>query len=109
MNSWIYCCARDAGIDVFPFFDMSHGAGVLPEKWPDFIGEYCGYAGNRGPRPPAGDKDIWIDNRFDFFKLFQLNQYWSVKYPSCLVRSDHDKKFDIKKVRKCLEIANRRM
>lgn len=99
VNSWIYYCAKDAGINVFPFFDLSHGAGMLPEKWPDFIGNYCGYAGGLGPDnleeqlvkigSVVGDKDVWIDMETK-------------------VRSDDDEKFDIKKVRKCLEIASKR-
>jgi len=96
VNSWIYYCAKNAGINVFPFFDLSHGAGVLPERWPDFIGDYCGYAGGLGPdnleeqlekiESVIGDKNVWIDMETK-------------------VRSDNDEKFDIKKVRKCLEIV----
>ena len=57
-----------------PLFDISGGAGTLPEEgWPKFWDKasYCGYAGGLGPNnvveqvklieAAAGDNRIWID------------------------------------------------
>lgn len=57
---------------VSTLFDMSHGAGVLPEDWPSILeGVYCGYAGGLSPENVAGqcdkierivgDAEIWVD------------------------------------------------
>lgn len=83
--------------NIAALFDVSHGAGILPEDWPkhlDFV--KCGYAGGLGPDnledqikkilKSSGHKDIWIDMETK-------------------VRSNDDKNFDLDKVRKCLEIA----
>jgi phosphoribosylanthranilate isomerase len=53
-------------------FDLSHGAGVLPNAWPSVLNNvYCGYAGGLSPdnvidelrkiEPLVGAKSIWID------------------------------------------------
>lgn len=53
-------------------FDLSHGAGVLPEQWPQPIpGLACGYAGGLSPKNlpdqmalierACGGADTWID------------------------------------------------
>lgn len=101
----------------FGLFDVSGGAGVLPKQWPSPIfrdvypgehGEgvqqwaYHGYAGGLGPENLAeqiplilaaaagtehtAEGRIWIDMETH-------------------VRSDDDRQFDLKKVRRCLEIA----
>ncbi len=78
-------------------FDLSHGAGTLPEKWPDLLaGVKCGYAGGISPANIAdqmalinskvGAVDTWVDMETH-------------------VRSDGDRVFDLQKVEKCLEIA----
>lgn len=85
-------------INSAPLFDMSHGAGVLPEGWPPPLSAdtYHGYAGGLGPDnlaeqipligKAAGDTRLWIDMESN-------------------VRSDGDRQFDLAKVRRCLEIA----
>jgi len=71
-NQNIYQCAKDLGVKAFPFFDLSHGAGRLPENWESPLDEiYCGYAGGLGPtnldeqlniiEDKVGDREIWID------------------------------------------------
>lgn len=79
-------------------FDLSHGAGVLPNAWPAPIiaNLYHGYAGGLGPDnlaeqipaigQAAGDCHVWIDME-------------------TRVRSNDDRQFDLAKVRRCLEIA----
>jgi len=58
--------------DISPFFDCSHGAGIVPEKWPRPVeGVFCGYAGGLGPENLAaecvriaevvGERDVWLD------------------------------------------------
>jgi len=59
-------------VNVSTLFDLSHGAGVLPGKWPSPIeGVKCGYAGGLSPinvreqldliEARVGNRDIWID------------------------------------------------
>lgn len=87
----------------YPLFDISGGAGILPTEWPapvypDDDGGYVyhGYAGGLGPEnlaaqiplimKAAGNARIWIDME-------------------TRVRSNNDQRFDLHKVRQCLEIA----
>lgn len=78
-------------------FDLSHGAGVLPSKWPNpFLNIKFGYAGGLGPdnlsdqipkiieASKGSEGDIWIDMETH-------------------VRTDE--KLDLQKVVKCLETA----
>lgn len=87
-------------------FDASHGAGVLPAKWPQAIpGVKCGYAGGLGPENIAAelekinqvvpeDTEIWIDMET---KLFTTE-----------IRSGNPvTKFDIKKVTEVLQIVEK--
>ena len=123
----------DRKIDGVPLFDTSGGIGQLPDSWPLPIGRkkavggdengpdcenpgdpplcvgchptcasyveplYCGYAGGLGPdsleeqlpkiAEAASEARIWIDME-------------------TRVRSDDDQQFDLKKVRRCLEITD---
>lgn len=55
------------------FYDMSHGAGVLPDRWPEsqYPNERVGYAGGLGPEnvieqlpliaKAAGQNRFWVD------------------------------------------------
>ncbi len=83
--------------DAVPFFDASHGAGVMPEEWPKpFTGVYNGYSGGLGPgnlpieipkiQKIVGDARFWIDMETK-------------------VRSYDDSKFDLEKVQVCLDEA----
>lgn len=87
----------EAGYGV-PLFDMSSGAGVLPEEgwptvWPNI---YCGYAGGLGPANinnqleaisrAVGDGECWIDME-------------------TRIRSLKDHQFDLAKVEEVLEIC----
>lgn len=76
--------------NVSALFDLSHGAGVLAEHWPEPLAHVkCGYAGGLSPEniidqlkrieDKVGDKEIWIDMETH-------------------IRSDNDKLFDLKKV-----------
>jgi hypothetical protein len=58
-----------------PFFDLSHGGGVLPTSWPQPTAPWCGYAGGlsaenvagqlwriqEGAGPEGHSTNIWID------------------------------------------------
>lgn len=88
---------EDPEFNAVPLFDLSHGAGKLPEKWPSpFDDVMNGYAGGLGPEnlrtqivqlgQVAGATPFWIDME-------------------TRVRSDGDRQFDLAKVRLCLEIA----
>jgi hypothetical protein len=80
-------------------FDLSHGAGVLPESWPKPLkGVYCGYAGGLGPgnleeqigkiQEVAGRTKFWVDME-------------------TRVRTKDDKLFDLDLVEECLSIAEK--
>ncbi len=84
--------------NISTLFDLSHGAGVLPEEWPEYIdGLKCGYAGGLSPKnlkenierveSKAGDRETWVDMETH-------------------VRSDDDRKFDIFKCVDCLQISS---
>ena len=88
---------RNMGLDLAVLFDRSGGKGVVPATWPDPIDPfYLGYAGGLGPdslaeqlpkiMESAGERTIWIDME-------------------SRVRSEDDAKFDLSKVRTCLEIC----
>ena len=64
--------AESKGVNVSSLFDLSHGAGVLPEKWPKSPSNIkTGFAGGLGPEniveqvdkinEAAEGADIWID------------------------------------------------
>jgi hypothetical protein len=82
--------------NISALFDLSHGAGVLPETWPKPLTIPCGYAGGLSPEIVArqiervsalvGDKHIWID-------------------AETKLRSPNDLLFDLEKVRTFLEVA----
>lgn len=68
----LYLAAREASLDAAPLYDLSHGAGVLPEVWPGPLGEnFQGYAGGLGPdnvveqlaliEKAAAGTPFWID------------------------------------------------
>lgn len=96
VNECLYDLFKNWHVDVRPLYDLSGGAGIVPDKWCKPIDEYTGYAGGLGPdnlkeqlqkiESVVGDKTIWIDMETQ-------------------IRSDNDMLFDLKKVRKCLEIV----
>lgn len=96
VNNSILDEARQMGIAGDPLFDLSGGAGILPEFWPKAEGFYTGYAGGLSPdnvveqikkiELVAGDARIWID-------------------VERRVRSDDDSQFDLDKVARFLEAA----
>lgn len=75
-DSWNYPTLQSAyekGIKHSALFDMSHGAGVLPDQWPKPLkNSPCGYAGGLGPdnvveqylsiqKTVGPDYKFWID------------------------------------------------
>lgn len=85
-------------INAVPLFDISGGAGILPDSWPKPQPEfdYHGYAGGLGPdnlatqipliKQAANNARIWIDMETK-------------------VRSPDDRNFMLDKVNTCLELA----
>ncbi len=93
-DAWSYC---QRYCDAVPFFDGSHGAGVMPQDWPKpYDGVYNGYSGGLGPEnlviqipkilETVGKERIWIDMETK-------------------VRSNEGSQFDLDKVRACLMAA----
>jgi len=95
VNNDILNVATQNDVDAVPLFDLSGGAGILPEEWPKANG-YCGYAGGLSPdnlesqlkliEQVSGDGPIWID-------------------VETRVRTDDDSELDLGKVRAFLEVA----
>jgi hypothetical protein len=84
-------------LNAVPLFDMSHGAGVLPEAWPKPLGDiYHGYAGGLGPDNLAEQIPLIL-------KASQGAWIWIDMETK--VRSENDKQFDLVKVRRCLDAA----
>jgi hypothetical protein len=54
--------AKEWGINAVALHDVSGGAGILPDKWPQPMGDYCGYAGGLSPKNVAEQLEI-IGNR----------------------------------------------
>lgn len=85
---------KDGHTNISALFDLSHGAGILPDKWPSPLKIPCGYAGGLSPDnvveqlqklgPVVGDTPIWIDAETH-------------------LRSEDDKEFDLGKVVKFLK------
>jgi tRNA-splicing ligase RtcB len=87
------------GFDIAALYDLSHGGGVLPEKWDHPLAKTaipCGFAGGLSPENVAsqiakiqdvmGEADFWIDAETH-------------------LRSADDRQFDLAKVRRFLEAA----
>ena len=93
--------ALEKKINAVAFFDISHGAGIVPESWPAPIpGVYCGYAGGLGPEnirdqlkkleQVVGDTTIWIDMESslrsvaigkNFFDLYKCEKVLEIVMP----------------------------
>lgn len=82
-------------------FDLSHGAGILPEEWPKPIeGVQCGYAGGLSPDN--------VKDQLDKLETVVGNRYIWIDAETHL-RSDHGKTFDIEKVRRFLDNSKDRV
>ena len=77
-------------------FDVSHGAGVLPESWPKPRAEFaCGWAGGLGPN------NVQAESEKIAAVAFKTRPYWIDM--ETLIRSDDGSKFDLDKCRSVLE------
>lgn len=95
-DSLISRYTQDPNLSISPLFDLSGGAGMLPDQWPQQNGPYVGYAGGLSPEnleqqlpriaEAAGHTPFWID-------------------VETRVRSDDDRVFDMNKVREFVGIA----
>lgn len=70
VNNWVLDFLLENGLDAVGLFDESHGAGVLPEKWPIAKQSLVGYAGGLGPEnikeqlksiEKVSKANFWID------------------------------------------------
>lgn len=97
VNSYILERTIASGLEAQALFDLSHGAGILPEKWPSPLnGIYCGYAGGIGPENIHEQLPI-------IERVAAGNPYWVDM--ETRVRSHNGEVFDLAKVRQCLHIA----
>ncbi len=97
VNNVLLDVVKEGGVDAVPLFDLSGGAGVLPARWKEPVGGYCGYAGGLSPNnlqaqleklePIVKEHPIWIDAETH-------------------LRSMNDTVFDLGKVRQFLETAS---
>lgn len=79
-------------------FDRSHGAGVLPDEWPEASTAIeCGYAGGLGPDNLEQEIPKIAE------KASKIRPHWIDM--ETRVRTDDDSSMDLDRVRKCLEIA----
>lgn len=79
-------------------FDLSHGAGILPEQWPQPIeGVKCGYAGGISPYNITHVMD-------DVNSICQYDTWIDME---TWVRSADDNQFDLAKVDSCLTQASK--
>lgn len=93
-----------------PLFDVSGGAGKVPEKWPEvWPGIYCGYAGGLGPHNVDSELHriegvVSLDDRihidFDEEVVGPDVRIWIDMEKN--VRSEDDSLFDLDKVRDVL-------
>jgi hypothetical protein len=94
VNNEIFEYAIKNNIPAVPLFDLSHGGGILPEKWPNLTYEgYAGFSGGLGPENLEAQiplileanpgREMWLDMETK-------------------IRSDNDYLFDLKKVETCL-------
>ncbi len=99
VNTDLFAEAKKQELNHSILFDLSHGAGILPEEWPEVLDDVrCGYAGGLSPEnlecqiqkinKNVAGVEVWIDMETH-------------------VRSNGDKQFDIAKVNACLQIASK--
>jgi len=97
VNEDLLIDAREAGVDAVSLFDLSGGAGILPEEWPKPT--YRGFAGYAGGLSPenlqeqlekideiCGDNPIWIDvetgvRTKEIFDLGKVTEFLEVANP----------------------------
>jgi hypothetical protein len=90
---------------VFPFYDLSHGAGVLPKEWPanylDKDGSvevtYCGYGGGLGPEN--------VEQELPRIAEAAGGRFWIDMETKVRSQVDGRDVFDLEKVRRVLEIC----
>ena len=96
-GAWVDC---QNYCDAVPFFDVSHGSGIMPPEWPKPPGGvYNGYGGGLGPDNLRGA----ISNLVELEGNPGGGYFWVDMETK--VRSRTDAKFDLEKVERCLEAA----
>ncbi len=86
---------RDKGLNVVGLYDLSGGAGVLPEKWKKVTEGYCGYAGGLSPENVSQELE----------KIAAIENYPIWIDAETHLRSDNNARFDLEKVQAFLEKA----
>lgn len=99
VNNELFEWARHSPLtmNVSALFDLSHGAGLLPDEWPRSIaGSYCGYAGGLSPENVSEQLDRIVEG--------VDGPFW-VDVETRL-RSGDDRVFDLHKVESFLTAAS---
>ncbi len=90
--------ALDHGVNAVPLFDVSGGAGIVPEAWPAPVdGVYCGYAGGLGP-------DSMTEQLERISKVVPASQTIWIDMER-RIRSEDDEVFLLSKVQTCLDLV----
>jgi hypothetical protein len=98
VNNNLLDLVREAGVNAWPLFDTSGGAGVLPRSWPAPSAAYCGYAGGLSPENVEEHLNK-IDDVCDPWQRIWIDV-------ETRVRSADDRQFDLDKVARFLERAS---
>lgn len=98
-NGVLYAASESGAENIAALFDLSHGAGVLPDHWPGLLpGIPCGYAGGLSPenvfqqctkiQEVVGSDSIWIDAETQlrregtrFFDLYKVRDFLRAAQP----------------------------
>jgi phosphoribosylanthranilate isomerase len=98
VNNDLLGLAQANSVNAVPLFDLSGGNGILPEHWPKATKYgFCGYAGGLSPEnleeqlaiiDQCTDGPVWVD-------------------AESMVRSNGDQQFDLEKVERFLQIAEK--
>jgi len=95
VNNRVLEIAKDSGINAYPLFDLSGGAGRLPDSWPLAIG-YSGYAGGLSAENLAKQLPL-------IEKAARNNNFWIDAETK--LRTDDDSELNMEFVEKYLEIG----
>ncbi len=97
--------AQLAGTKHATLFDMSHGAGILPESWPKPIdGLSCGYAGGLSPENVKGQIEE-LNKQLPEETVIWIDMETHIRSASTAFALPNEHQFDMGKVEQVLKIC----